>query len=73
MAKSVGGEGEFFAGDFAEGNLGGVLFGFFFVAAPGGLVALRADLRGNFEALAVVGAFFVEQRVSWRGAEIALG
>jgi hypothetical protein len=72
-AISIGREWDVFAVDFAEGVLGGVLFGFFFVATPGGLVALGADLSGDFEALAVIGAFFVEQRVGGGGAEIALG
>ena len=46
---------------------------FFFVAAPGGLVAGLADLCRHFEALAVVGPFFVEQLVGRGRAVLTLG
>ena len=49
----------FLAADLAQRISCRSLFGFFFVAAPGGLVAVNAELGGNFEALAVVGAFFI--------------
>ena len=51
----------------------GALLGFLLVASPGRLIAAAADLGRDLEALAVVGALFVEQLIGRRGAVFALG
>jgi hypothetical protein len=72
-AELFGGEGRRVAAELAEGVSGGALLGFLLVASPGGLIAIGADLRGDLEALAVVGPFFIEQLIGGRGAVLALG
>ena len=62
-----------FVVQLAQGVAGGPLFGFFLIASPGRLVTGRADLCGDLEALAVVGAFFVQKMVAGRGAVFPLG
>src|SRR4029077_9240475 len=52
---------------------GGLLLGFFFVAAPGAGVNVAANGSGDFEALTVIGSLFVEELVLRRGPEFALG
>ena len=68
----VGREGDRFAFQLAQRVTGGPLLGFLFVAAPGGLVAMGADLSRDLEALAVVRPLFIEQLIRRRGVVLAL-
>src|SRR5437870_919519 len=61
-----------FAVDFGQGVHGSLLFGFLFVAAPGGWIVMPADDCRDLEALAVVGSLFVQELVKGGGAELAL-
>src|SRR5947207_15530188 len=58
--------------DFGQSVHGGLLFGFLFVAAPGGWIVMPADDRRDLEALAVVGSLFVQELVKGGGAKLAL-
>src|SRR5207249_9831599 len=70
--RLIGFERNRLAVDLGESVHGGLLLGFFFVAAPCRSVALPADHRGDLETLRMVGAFFVQEMVLRRGVELAL-
>src|SRR5438132_10846558 len=69
----IGFVGNWFTVNFGESVHGGLLFGFFFIAAPGGGIVMPANHGRDFEAFAVVRSFFVEQFVERSSAELALG
>src|SRR5688572_24119188 len=69
---SFGRVGDRFAVDQAEGVVRGALLGFLLAAAPRGRIAGVADLRRDHEALAVIGALFVEKLIGGRQTAAAL-
>src|SRR3990172_8719916 len=62
-ARSIGRERRHLAAQFAQRIAGGSLFGLFLIATPGRLIAIAGDLSGHLEALAVIGALFVQELV----------
>jgi len=75
LRQGAVGEGDVGGDDFhlLEGAKGGELLGFFFAGPPAAGEASLVDDDADFEALAVVGSFFVEEFVAWGGVEGALG
>src|SRR5882672_1551752 len=63
---------DWLAVDFGQSIHGGLLLGFLFVAAPRGRIVMPADDRRDLEALAVIGALFVQELVKGGGAKLAL-
>ena len=55
--------------DFGEGVERRFGFGLFFIPAPNRLVAMPGDLRGDLEALIVLGPLFIEDHIPRCGAE----
>src|SRR6516162_2462774 len=61
-----------FAVDLGQGVHGSFLLGFLLIAAPGSVIAVPADDRGNLEALAVIGTLLIQKHILRGGVELAL-